>query len=155
MKSFQTLVTCAVLLLSINTISAQYGGNGYSNGYGGGYGSGRNQMNSGMTHDSSRDKPREIPVEETVGKIMSKLKPAIDLDELQEIAISNIFTESIKTETAIIKGQISQDDKIKEFQALSEVTDRRVKELLNSDQKEKYIAFVEESKNPRKSKKNK
>ena len=155
MKAFQTLVTCAVLLFSINTISAQYGGNGYNNGYGGGYGNGRNQMNSGMSHDSSRDKPREIPVEETVGKIMSKLKPAIDLDELQEIAISNIFTESIKSETAIIKGQTSQDDKIKEFQALSEVTDRKVKELLNSDQKEKYIAFVEESKNPKKSKKNK
>ena len=154
MKPFQTLAVCAILLLSINTITAQYGGNGYNNGYGGGgYGSARSQMNSGMSHDSGRDKPREIPVEETVGKIIGKLKSAVDLDELQEIAISNILTESIKTQTAIIKAQTSQDDKIKEFQALSEVTDRKVKELLNSDQKEKYIAFTEESKNPKKSRK--
>lgn len=150
MKIVQSFAISAFVLLSIQTISAQYGNNGYGgNGYGG---SGR--MNSGM-NQVSHDNPKEIPVEETVGKIMIKLKPALTLDELQEIAISNILIESLRSQTAIIKSKTSSDaDKVKEFQTLSEITERRVNELLSSDQKEKYIIFSEESKNPKKSKKN-
>jgi hypothetical protein len=151
MKIVQSLAISAFVLLSIQTVSAQYGNNGYG---GGGYG-GSGRMNSGMNQDRGHDTPKEIPIEETVGKLMIKLKPAIGLDELQEIAISNILIESFRSQTAIIKSKSSsQDDKMKEFQALSEITERRVNELLNSDQKEKYIAFTEESKNPKKSKKN-
>lgn len=155
MKIVQLFAISAFVLLSIQTVSAQYGNNGYGGGgYGGnGYG-GSGRMNSGM-NQPSHDNPKEIPVEETVGKIMIKLKPALALDELQEIAISNIITESIRSQTAIIKSKTSSDaDKLKEIQTLSEITERRVNELLSSDQKEKYIAFTQESKNPKKSKKN-
>nr|WP_314896004.1 hypothetical protein [uncultured Flavobacterium sp.] len=157
MKIVQSLLVGAFMLLSINTISAQYGNNGYGGGgyggYGGnGYGSGR--MNSSMDQGRSQEKPKEIPVEETVGKIMVRLKPALVLDELQEIAIANILTESIKQQGVILKQETNQSDQIKNIQILSENTERKVVELLNDDQKEKYKVFKEESKNPKKSKKN-
>ncbi|TDE30308.1 MULTISPECIES: hypothetical protein [Flavobacterium] len=151
MKPFQSLLIIAFVLLSTNIISAQYGNGGYGNGYGNGYGSNR-RMNSGMDQSRAQDKPKEIPVEVTVGKIMERLKPELILDELQVIAISNIFNESIRTQGMLIKAEVSQDEKIKNIQALSESTDRKVMELLNKDQKEKYIVLNEEAKNPKKSK---
>lgn len=151
MKPFQSLLIIAFVLLSTNIISAQYGNGGYNNGYGNGYGSNR-RMNSGMDQSRTQDKPKEIPVEVTVGKIMEQLKPKLILDELQVIAISNILNENIRTQGMLIKAEVSQEDKIKNIQALSETTDRKVMELLNKDQKEKYIALNEEAKNPKKSK---
>ncbi|MFV5701841.1 hypothetical protein ACM55F_08205 [Flavobacterium sp. XS2P12] len=154
MKIVQSLLVGAFMLLSINTIFAQYGNNSYGGGgYGrNGYGSGR--MNSGMDQTRSQEKPKEIPVEETVGKIMVRLKPALVLDELQEIAIANILTESIKQQGVILKQETNQSDQIKNIQILSENTERKIVELLNDDQKEKYKIFSQESKNPKKSKKN-
>ncbi len=152
MKPFQSLLIIAFVLLSTNTISAQYGNGGYGNGYGnGGYGNNR-RMNSGMDQSRTQEKPKEIPVEVTVGKIIERLKPELILDELQVIAISNILNESIRTQGMLIKAEVSQEDKIKNIQALSESTDRKMMELLNKDQKEKYIALNEEAKNPKKSK---
>ena len=154
MKIVQSLLVGAFMLLSINTIFAQYGNNSYGGGgYGrNGYGSGR--MNSGMDQTRSQEKPKEIPVEETVGKIMIRLKPALVLDELQEIAIANILTESIKQQGVILKQETNQSDQIKNIQILSENAERKIVELLNDDQKEKYKIFSQESKNPKKSKKN-
>ncbi|MFV5686768.1 hypothetical protein ACM55I_15130 [Flavobacterium sp. GB2R13] len=154
MKIVPSLFVTAFMLLSINTISAQYGNSGYGGGgYGrNGYGSGR--MNSGMDQNRTPDKPREVPVEETVGKVMERLKPALVLDELQEIAIANILTESIKQQGVILKQDTNQSDQMKDIQILSENTERKVVELLNDDQKEKYKVFKEESKNPKKSKRN-
>ena len=151
MKLIQSLLIFAFVLLSTNIISAQYGNGGYGNGYGNNYGSNR-RMNSGMDQSRAQDKPKEIPVEVTVGKIIEKIKPELTLDALQEIAISNILMESIKTQGMLIKAEVSQEDKIKNIQALSEVTDRKIMELLNKDQKEKYTAMNEEAKNPKKSK---
>ena len=151
MKLFQSLLIIAFVLLSTNIISAQYGNGGYGNDYVNGYGSNR-RMNSGMDQSRAQDKPKEIPVEVTVGKIIERIKPELTLDELQVIAISNILTESIKTQGMLIKAEVSQDDKIKNIKALSETTDRKIMELLNKDQKEKYIALNEEAKNPKKSK---
>ncbi len=155
MKIVQSLLVGAFMILSINTISAQYGngygGGGYGGGYGSGYGSGR--MNSSMDQGRSQEKPKEIPVEETVGKIIEKLKPALTLDALQEIAISNILIESIKRQGVILKQETNQSDQMKDIQILSENTERKIVELLNDDQKEKYKVLKEESKNPKKSKK--
>lgn len=151
MKHIQSILIFAFVLLSSNIISAQYGNGGYNNGYGNNYGSNR-RMNSGMDQTRTQEKPKEIPVEVTVGKIMERLKPELILDELQAIAISNILNESIRTQGMLIKAEVSQEDKIKNIQALSETTDRKIMELLNKDQKEKYIALNEEAKNPKKSK---
>ncbi|TDD77500.1 hypothetical protein [Flavobacterium caseinilyticum] len=146
MKLIQSFLIFAFVLLSTNTISAQYGNGGYGNGYGS-----NRRMNSGMDQSRAQDKPKEIPVEVTVRKIIERVKPELNLDALQEIAISNILVESIKTQGILVKAEVSQEDKIKNIQALSEVTDRKIMELLNKDQKEKYTAMNEEAKNPKKS----
>ncbi len=161
MKTIQTIILSAFLLLSINTISAQYGGGGYG---GGGYGGGMNSgmggmnggrsgggMNRGMNQQSQPEKPKEIPVEVTVGKIMDKMTPALQLDELQVIAISNVLKESIDTQGRILKQETSQDEQIKNFKILSENTDRKIMDFLNADQKPKYLAFKEDRKTQKES----
>lgn len=155
MKTTKTFLAGLFMLLSITTISAQYGNSGYGGGgYGGnGYGSGggMNQM-GGMNQRSQPEKPKEIPAEETVAKVMEDMKPAVGLDELQVIAISNVLIESLNTQGRILKQDSTQDEQMKDFQALSENTDRQIMNFLNTDQKEKYLAFKEDRKNPKKSK---
>lgn len=155
MKTTKIFLASLFMLLSITTIYAQYGNNGYgNNGYGGnGYGSGggMNQM-GGMNQRSQPEKPKEIPAEVTVAKVMEDMKPAVELDELQVIAISNVLIESLNTQGRILKQDSTQDEQMKDFQALSENTDRQIMNFLNKDQKEKYLAFKEERKNPKKSK---
>ena len=146
-KAFQSLVLLGFVLLFANTMTAQYGNGGYGNGYGS-----NRRMNSAMDQPRTQDKPKEIPVEVTVGKIMERLKPELVLDELQVIAIGNILTESMRNQGMLIKAEVSQEEKIKNITVLSETTDRKIMELLNIDQKEKYKALNEESKNPKKSK---
>jgi hypothetical protein len=155
MKSIQKAFVLALILLSISTVSAQYGNNGYgNNGYGnGGYGGRSNQMN--QNYDRTPEKPKEIPVEVTIGKIMEKLKPELNLDALQEIAISNVFAESLRSQGILMKAESSQEQKILEFKALSEITDSKVNEYLNEDQKIKYKALKEDNNKPKKSRKKK
>lgn len=140
------------MIFSISTISAQYGNNGYGNSGYGGNGYGRNGGMSQMNQGSQPEKPKEIPAEETVSKLMIKMKPALNLDDLQEIAISNVLIESIRSQGILLKQVTNQEDQIKEFQALSEITDRKVKDFLNPDQIEKYLVFKEDLKKPSKSK---
>jgi len=147
MNYFQSLTVIAFLLFFTNIVSAQYGNGGYGNGYGNGYG-GNGRMNNTMDQTRTPQKPKEIPV----GKVMERLKPELTLDELQVIAISNILTESVKSQGMLIKAEVSQEEKIKNITVLSETTDRKIMELLNKDQKGKYIVLQEEAKNPKKSK---
>lgn len=146
----------AFITFSFNTAFAQYGGygNGYGNGYGGG-GMGRNSM--GMSQmDQTQSKPKEIPVEVTVGKIMEKLKPELNLDELQTIAIGNVYTDIIKSQTAIMKDEkLSQQDKSNEIKVLFEVNERKVNEYLSEEQRQKYKALKEDQGNNKKEKKKK
>lgn len=150
MKSKPIFLVFLLFLLSITSISAQYGNNGYGgNSYGrGGNTGGMNQMNQ-----SQPEKPKEIPVEVTVGKIMEQMKTIVNLDELQVIAISNVFIESIREQGVLLKQNSSQDDLEKNFKAHSEATDRKINLFLNPDQKEKYLLFKEDLHNPKKKKK--
>jgi hypothetical protein len=154
-KTFQTVLFVAFLLLSANTITAQYG-NGYGgNGYGGGsngYGSnGRssqmgqmNQMNQGGQNPA----PKAIPAEVTAAKIVEFYKKELNLDALQEVVITNIYTKSLKKQDVLLqKKEMSDDDKSKEFKVLSEMTDLEVMEILNKDQKAKYKIMSEDRKN--------
>ena len=141
MKTVQILFILALMLLSIDTVSAQYGNNGYGNN---GYGNGRNNQMSQMPQGPSHDKPKEIPVEVTVGKIMEKLKPQLNLDALQEIAISNVFMDSMRSQGILLKAETSQEQKAKEIEALSETMDRKINQFLNEDQKVKYKALNED-----------
>lgn len=157
MRTRQTFLVFAFMLLSITGVSAQYGGNGYGNGYGGGYGygngygGGMNQMGSTM-NQSQPDKPKEIPADVTAAKIVEDMKPALNLDELQAIAITNVLIESINTQGRILKQDTTQDEQMKDFQALSESTDRKINQFLSKEQKEKYLVFKEDRKNQKKSK---
>ncbi|MCV9930095.1 hypothetical protein OIU83_20710 [Flavobacterium sp. LS1R49] len=166
MKTIQAAIAFAFILFTINPAFAQYGngyGNGgYGNGYGGGgygngngYGSGR--MSQGMGGQSNfNTKPKEVPVEETVAKIMEDMKTELNLDALQEIAISNVLTESIKEQGILLKNESSsQEDKISQIQALSEVTNKRVTQFLDNGQKEKYTIYIEQRKNQTGTKKSK
>ena len=143
------------LLLSFCTMSAQYGNNGYgNNGYGNnGYGRG-NSMNQ-MSQNREPQKPEEIPVEVTVAKIMERMTPSLELDALQEIAVANVITESIRSQGILMKDDSNQEQKLKEFQALSETTDRKIKEFLNADQIEKYKAMKDDRTSPKKKKRKK
>jgi hypothetical protein len=73
---------------------------------------------------------------------------------LQEIAIGNVLAESIRSQGILLKAETGQEQKVKEIQALSEVTDRKIKEFLNEDKKIKYKELNEQSKNPKKSRRN-
>lgn len=149
MKKTQLLLVFAFILLSITTISAQYG-NGYGNSYGGnGYGSGRSQMSQ---LPSEPEKPKEVPVDEIVGKMMEKMKTAVNLDALQEIAISNVMKESIKQQGVLMKQITNQEELENNYKILVETTDRKINEFLNPDQKEKYIAYKLDLKTDKKDK---
>jgi hypothetical protein len=141
-----------LFLLSITTINAQFGNSGFGNGMDRRNNS-MNQINQGIPED----KPEEIPVEKTVADIIGKMKPAVNLDELQVIAISNVLKESIREQGILLKQNFSQEDQIKNFTALSEVTDRKIMAFLNKEQKEKYLLFKETKNIPikKKSKKEK
>lgn len=158
MKKIVSIISILFLLFTCPNAFAQYGGYGNSyGGYGGsnGYNGRISQMGGMGGMNQHQEKPKEIPVEVTVGKIMEQLKPELQLDALQEIAVANILTASIKSQGAIIKQEISQDDKVKEIQTLSDLTDAKIKQLLTQTQKEKYKAMQEDAKNPKKMKKKK
>ncbi|WP_223256039.1 hypothetical protein [Flavobacterium laiguense] len=139
------------LLLSANTITAQYG-NGYGgNGYGGGsngYGNnGRSSQMSQMSQSNQQSAPKPIPAEVTAAKVVAYYKKELNLDALQEVVVTNIYTKSIKKQEALfLKKEMSDEDKSKEFKVLSEMTDLEVMQILNKDQKAKYRNLIEEQK---------
>jgi hypothetical protein len=150
-KTFKTVFFVAFLFLSANTITAQYG-NGYgNNGYGGnGYGgSGRsNQMSQQMSQGNQTSAPKPIPAEVTAAKIVEFYKKELTLDALQEVVLNNIYTKSLKKQDALLlKKEMSDEDKSKEFKVLGEITDLEVMEILNKDQKAKYKILSEDRKN--------
>lgn len=133
-------------LLSLMIVQAQFGNTGFGNGMDR-RNNGMNQINQGIPED----KPEEVPIEKTVGDIMERMKEEVNLDELQVIAISNILKESIREHGILLKQNFSEEDQIKNFTALSEVTDRKIVAFLNKEQKEKYFIF-KENKNVKKPK---
>ncbi|WP_163408343.1 hypothetical protein [Flavobacterium ajazii] len=159
MKPIQSFYLLIFALLSYNSVSAQYG-NGYNNGYGNGYGRG-----SGMGMDrsmmqgpqSTPSKPKEVPAEETAAKIVEQMKPEVNLDELQAIAITNVLADSMREQGVLLKNESSsQDQKIEQMNALREVTTKKITAFLNPGQVEKYTAFManfKEIKKPKSKKK--
>lgn len=164
MKPIHSFIILVFTLLSYNSASAQYGNgynNGYNNGYGGnGYGRGGGM---GMGRDRSMDqpsqpsKPKEIPVEETATKIVEQMKPEVNLDELQAIAIANVLADSMREQGILLKNESSsQEQKMEQMKALREVTTKKITAFLNPDQIEKYTNFMtnfKEIKKPKSKKK--
>lgn len=149
MKAIATFLVFSFMALS-TTVSAQYGNSGYGNGYGNGYGGGSGRMNSGlsqMDQPSQPGKPKEIPVEETAAKLVEDMRPALNLDELQVIAITNVLKVSLREQGVLLKQEYNQEDQIKNFKALAETTDQKINQFLSKEQKEKYIVYKEERRN--------
>jgi hypothetical protein len=159
MKTKLSIFSILFLLFSINEAVAQHNisENGSENSYGNEYGNnGRMNQTGGMSGiNQLQEKPKEIPVEVTVGKIMENWKPELSLDALQEIAVANVLTESLKSQAAILKQSISQENKVKEIQTLFELANSKIKQFLTTEQKEKFKNMQEDSKTPKKSKKKK
>jgi hypothetical protein len=148
MKTIQILFVLVLMLLCVDSVFAQFGNNGNGRG-----GSGRNNQMNQMPQSQTQSAPKEIPAEVTVSKIMEKLTPDLNLDALQEIAISNVLIQSMRSQGILLKGETSQEQKMKEIQALSETTDRKINEFLNEDQKIKYKELNKDS-NKKKSRRN-
>lgn len=146
----KSLFLFTIVLFSSIEVSAQFGNEGFNN-----RGGNNRRMNSGMEEQRTPDKPKEIPIEVTVAKIIEQIKLPLTLDELQVIAISNILIENMRTQGMLIKAEVSQEVKMGNLKALAEVTDRKIMELLNADQKEKFKILNEDAKKPKKSKKKK
>lgn len=160
MKPTLSFFLLVFTIFCFNSVSAQYG-NGYNNGYGGGgygnngYGS-RGGMDRSMMagqQQSAPSKPKEIPVEETAAKIVEQMKPEVNLDELQAIAITNVFIDSMKEQGVLLKNESSsQEQKIEQINALRESTTKKITAFLNPDQVEKYTAFMANFKEVKKGK---
>jgi len=146
------IIGILILVFSMQSIVAQYGQGGYGQGgygqggygqrgYGqGGYGGSPNMQNQ------QRYQPKEPAIEETVKKVMDRLNGQLKLDELQYIAVSNIITENVKKQNAILKKEGGNDEKVNELKAISEKMDLEIMILLNKDQKDKYKLMSEDSK---------
>jgi len=147
MKSIK-IIGSLILLFSMQSIVAQYGQGGYGQGgYGqggmgqSGYGGNPNMQNQ------QRSQPKEPAIEETVKKVMDRINEQLKLDELQVIAVSNIITECIKKQNAILKKEDGgNEEKANELKAISEKMDLDILILLNKDQKAKYKLMSEDSK---------
>lgn len=159
MKPIQTLFIIAFGFFCFNTASAQYG-NGYNNGYGGGYGGGYGR-GGGMGMDRSMmqgpqqntSKPKEVPVEETAAQLVEQMKPEVNLDELQAIAITNVLADSMREQGVLLKNESSsQDQKIEQIKALRESTNKKITAFLTPDQVVKYTAFMDNFKEIKKPK---
>ncbi|MBE8726988.1 hypothetical protein [Flavobacterium hungaricum] len=156
MKPIQTLFIIAFGFFCFTTASAQYG-NGYNNGYGGGgYGRG-----GGMGMDRSMmggpqgntSKPKEVPAEETAAQLVEQMKPEVNLDELQAIAITNVLADSMREQGVLLKNESSsQDQKIEQIKALRESTNKKITAFLTPDQVVKYTAFMDNFKEIKKPK---
>lgn len=157
MKSIK-IISFLILVFSMQSVVAQYGQGGYGQGgygqggygqrgYGqGGYGQGGYGGSPNM-QNQQRSQPKEPAIEETVKKVMDRLNGQLKLDELQYIAVSNIITENVKKQNAIIKKEEgSNEEKVNELKAISEKMDLDIMILLNKDQKEKYKLMSEDSK---------
>ena len=72
------------------------------------------------------------------------LKTELKLDELQIIVIRKEIETSTKKIFAVVKNEeLSDEDKAKEIEAISEKTDTTINTFLNAEQKEKYKKFIE------------
>ena len=155
MKSIK-IITSLILLFTIQSLVAQYGQGGYGQGgmgqRGMGGGMGQDGMGSGMggnpnMQNQQRSQPKEPAIEETVKKVMDRFNEQLKLDELQVIAVSNIITECIKKQNAILKKEDGgNEEKANELKAISEKMDLDILILLNKDQKAKYKLMSEDSK---------
>jgi hypothetical protein len=141
------LVLLAVIGLYSNISLAQFGQQG---GYGqqqGGFGqsnprfgAGQSNRNPVPTEENSAES--EKSKKERFDKIMARLKKELTLDDLQFFAVSGVIKESFKKQEAIMKKEISEQEKTEEIKGVSEISNTKVLEFLNKDQKVKFKTMM-------------
>ena len=112
-------------------------------------GMGRNPQSMQNTNNFGKNKsPEEIEKEraENLNKSIEKMTKDLNLDDLQVIVIRKEIEAGAKSISAVTKSEISNDEKIKEVDAINEKTDRTINTYLNPEQKEKYKKYIEERK---------
>ncbi|MGL2966357.1 hypothetical protein [Flavobacterium sp. XGLA_31] len=154
MKTFRKILL--LLFLSTTAAFAQYG-NPYGNygGYGGGY---RGGYRSGMPGGGeTKPSPEKIEKEknEQIDKAMARLKEDLNLDDLQFIAIKNEIMSSYKSLDILMKSEIPDEDKTKQYKAIQEKAEKNIMSYLNAAQKEKYQQLKLEKNNKKEDKKSK
>jgi len=149
MKTLQFYLFTGCFILFCSTSVAQYGNGGM---YGGrGMNSGMNRMGNQQsiqnTNNYGRDKsPEDIEKERTenLNKSIDKVIKDLDLDDLQAIVIRKEMEACAKSIYAVTKSESSNEDKLKEIDAINEKTDRTINTYLNPNQKIKYKKYSED-----------
>lgn len=119
-----------MILLSTTVFSQR----GYERGYGG-MTTQPNAEDQKEEHEENNAKLRE----EALENMMLFLNKELNLNELQSIAIKQIYVDSNKKQGIILKKEeISQDEKMEALKSLSESTEKKVLDLLDVQQKEKF-----------------
>ncbi len=139
-----------ILILVLFVGVTSWGQFGYGN-YGG-FGNGTNRMGGyGPTQMGMPSQPRERSAEElederikTVEKSVEKLKSDLKLDELQLVIVRKEMDANSKKINAILKKEMSNDDKNTEIQAITETMERNILNFLNDEQKKKFKAMIQE-----------
>ncbi|MFZ4107172.1 hypothetical protein [Flavobacterium sp.] len=151
MKTIQFYLFIGSCILSFTSSVAQYGNGGMYGG--GGMNGGMNRMGNQQsiqnTNNYGRDKsPEDIEKERTenLNKSIDKITKDLNLDDLQVIVIRKEIEASAKSIFAVSKSESSNEDKLKEIEAINEKTDRIINTFLNPEQKVKYKKYVEDRK---------
>ncbi|MEO0037428.1 MAG: hypothetical protein RIQ59_639 [Bacteroidota bacterium] len=154
MKTLKSTLLLSLIFFGITTCTAQYGGmygGGGMNGgmYGGGMNRMHNQQSMQNTNNYGRNKsPEDIEKEreENLNKSIDKITKDLSLDDLQVIVIRKEIEASSKSIFTVSKTEISNEEKIKEMDAINEKTDRIINTYLNPDQKIKYKKYIDDRK---------
>jgi septal ring factor EnvC (AmiA/AmiB activator) len=148
MKTLKVILLLVVLFLGVNSGRAQFGGmNGGM--YGGGMNQMQNQQSMQNTNNYGRNKSSDDLDKEreaNLAKSIEKISKDLNLDDLQIIVIKKEIEASSKSIFAISKSEASDEDKIKEMDAINEKTDRTINTFLNADQKVKYKKYIDDRK---------
>ena len=116
----------------------------------GAYRQNNNNSISSRDYNNEPAKPSAEEIEERkaiqLDKVIEKFKTKLDLDALQVIIIKNEIASNMKNVDIIVKKEKSEEDKKIEIQALLDKSELTINSYLNKVQKEKYKAFIEESK---------
>lgn len=151
MKTLQFYLFIGLFIFTCTTSVAQYGNGGMYGGSGMGGGMNRmgNQQSMQNTNNYGKNKsPEDIEKERTenLNKSIEKLTKDLSLDDLQVIVIRKEIEASSKSIYAITKAESSNEDKIKEVDAINEKTDRVINTFLNPEQKAKYKKYIDDRK---------
>ena len=151
MKTLQFYLFLGLFIFTCTTSVAQYGNGGMYGGSGMGGGMNRmgNQQSMQNTNNYGKNKsPEDIEKERTenLNKSIEKLTKDLSLDDLQVIVIRKEIEASVKSIYAVTKTESSNEDKIKEVDAINEKTDRTINTFLNPEQKAKYKKYIDERK---------